>query len=518
MKDMYDPMTGELIQQEPEESKEPEMRFDPMTGEPIKNEPEEPKEPEMRFDPMTGEPIRNEHAQKEPEIRFDPMTGEPLKAVGFDPMTGEPVYAAGADPDTQTKKRRLPVIGVIAAGVVAVAVVVGACVMNGVFLSKPNKVLLAAKNTFSDQPQFMKDMRLEQAADIMKSGKYQLDVKMSMDGGSVDGSFISTKTEKQLNANIDIDEVPSVEVKTSLTDSKLKVYVPELSPDVYVLNYREEADGYLMDVLEQQNVTFEELSDALSTLYSPKEQEKNTEELTRTLLKQVRNLEWSKIDSKKFKIDGKSHNAKGYGVTVSADDAENVLDAVENFIEDNYEEEADLLRQYTDEVYDALRYMPDVDCEFYIYRNRLAAVCMDIDDVTCELLFQGGDYRMQNMELGLYGDGEEILIELEGKSSGSKENFELLSEGYTVFEMEYDKESGKYEISLGNGYGDSLIEGKIQKERDRIGASVEMGREFNLEYVLTKAPKTEELPDRELDLLDMSEQEWQELFLGGLSL
>ena len=82
MKDMYDPMTGELIQQEPEESKEPEMRFDPMTG-------------------------------------------EPLKAVGFDPMTGEPVYAAVADPDTQTKKRRLPMIGAIAAGVVAVAGVIG---------------------------------------------------------------------------------------------------------------------------------------------------------------------------------------------------------------------------------------------------------------------------------------------------------------------------------------------------------------------------------------------------------
>ena len=470
MKDMYDPMTGELLQQ-----------------------PEE----EINFDPMTGQPINRGSAQPEGEMNFDPMTGQPI-------------YNGTSSPVPEKKGKKLPIIAGVIGGIIVVAAIIIVCVINGVFLSKPNKVLLAAKNTLNGRPQFVEDFGLDEASDMIRSGKYQLDVKVNADDVSVEGAYISTNAEKQLNLDVSPSGGPSVEVKSSLSDSKLKVYVPIISRDVYTLNYREEADGYLADILEDSGVKYEDLTQILEAVYEPKEVERHTEELSNALLKQFRELDWRNEEKEEFKINGKSRKAKGYGVTFTADDAEDFLDIIEDYLSDNYEgmDTRDLMNDLNDE----LRDMPDIDCIFYVYKNQLAAICMeDEDDVECEILFKGGDFRMQNMEFRIDDRDDSVSIELEGKTSGDKESYELLGDGHTLFALEYNTKSGDYEVELDTGYDRETIEGTIRKERGKVGASIEYGNDFEAEFSLTKDASLEVLPDREVDVMDMDKEDWWNL-------
>ena len=117
MEHRYDPMTGELLQEE-------KPRFDPMTGELIQEET-------PRFDPMTGKPLQSEQEKTEPEMRFDPMTGEPIRNDGFDPMTGEPIRS-------KAQSKKLPVVGAVIGGVVVVAAVLVGCFVNGTTTSALN--------------------------------------------------------------------------------------------------------------------------------------------------------------------------------------------------------------------------------------------------------------------------------------------------------------------------------------------------------------------------------------------
>ena len=189
---------------------------------------------------------------------------------------------------------------------------------------------------------------------------------------------------------------------------------------------------------------------------------------------------------------------------------EDFLDIIEDYLSDNYEgmDTRDLMNDLDDE----LRDMPDIDCIFYVYKNQLAAICMeDEDDVECKILFKGGDFRMQNMEFRIDDRDDSVSIELEGKTSGDKESYELLGDGHTLFALEYNTKSGDYEVELDTGYDRETIEGTIRKERGKVGASIEYGNDFEAEFSLTKDASLEELPDREVDVMDMDKEDWWNL-------
>lgn len=479
-------------------------------------------ENENNFDPMTGEPIAKERQEAEPD-RFDPMTGEPITQaapIGYDPMTGAPIYAESQNAEIAAaggKKKIWSVIAAAAAGVVVIAGVAIGGVMSGTFLSVPNKVLLAAKNTLSDQPKFMKDLDLEGAQSLIQSGRYTLDVTADMDDFDVSGLYISTVNEKQLQCVAKADGI-KVGADVSLTASQLKLSVPKLTDDILVYNYKEDVDGYFADLLENADVEPEVISDALTALYDAKAQEKQVSELTKKMLKQVQDLKWEKTSAKNFKINGKSCKAKGYQVTITADDAEDMLEIVEDYLDEHYEELMKQIHSEMKDVYRALRDMPDMECEFYIYKNRLAAVSLDMDNAgEAELVFKGGDFRMQNMELEVGDRYDSFNLELTGKSNGSKENYELTAGRETLFELDYNSENGKYELAIGDN--DLVVEGKINTERGVYGMSVEYrlyGKDCEISYTLSKEAYLRKFEGDETDICDLKESDiWK--MMGNLT-
>ena len=132
----------------------------------------------------------------------------------------------------------------------------------------------------------------------------------------------------------------------------------------------------------------------------------------------------------------------------------------------------DIYDEALDEVRDGLREFPETEVEIYIYKNKLACINMVMDDMDTEveLLFKGGDFRAQNMELTLDDGYSEYSMELEGKSDGSKEKYEVSVEGEELLVFEYNRKNGNFSIES----EDFEFEGKLLSERNAVTVSFDV--------------------------------------------
>ncbi len=87
-------------------------------------------------------------------------------------------------------KKIIWTIGAVA--VAAIISIIGIC--SGAFLSRSNRILLAARNTIKDLPTVVENRN---AADIIASGKYTIGVKGAVRGKDFDGTFKYKDTQLQ---------------------------------------------------------------------------------------------------------------------------------------------------------------------------------------------------------------------------------------------------------------------------------------------------------------------------------
>ena len=151
-----------------------------------------------------------------------------------------------------------------------------------------------------------------------------------------------------------------------------------------------------------------------------------------------------------------------------------------------------------DDIYDLCGYMDDVDVEFYIYKNKLAAVYVDDGSNTGEILFEGGDYRLQNVECNFENDYDDMSFEIDGSSKGSVENLEFILDGYTALEVEYDSKNGDFTVE--NDYFD--MDGTLKKNGKGFDFSVDYD-ELNLALSLTADTKLEKYEGDEIDVTEL---------------
>jgi hypothetical protein len=90
---------------------------------------------------------------------------------------------------------------------------------------------------------------------------------------------------------------------------------------------------------------------------------------------------------------------------------------------------------------------------------------MDDGDDTVEIQFQGGDYRLQNVEVLVDDD---TYMKLEGEKDGSTETIKLKAAGETVLKVEYDTKSGDFEIKADS----ETIKGNIESSRKGVTITI----------------------------------------------
>lgn len=422
----------------------------------------------------------------------------------------------------------------IAAGAIAVSVVVGGIaattggteqiapfsqiktVVQEAFMDEAETVAFATKNTIRDaKPMIITDLNLSKIYQLIASKKYTVEVSGEVNDARLEGKYMSKSSERQLSGQVSVDG-DCVDGTILLTKYQLKVGIPELTDEVLIYNYKEEADGYLVDLLEEEGVSMDVVSEILQKIYEQKEIESKGVEISKVYTKQMKTWEWERIEENEIEVDGMLKEAEGYAVTITEENVENLLNAFEDYFSHNYQE---LMREYGKDFFevlkDEIKDMEDIYCKFYIYGKQLVTVELQYDNEEINIYFKGGDFRMQNMEIEIDDGNNMTVINLEGKAVGTKETYRLRTEEEVIAELEYDSSNGKYgiEIAPDSDYG-TEVQGTINKNKDEYGLRF---RVFDGDdtiqggFAVSGESRLQELSGSEADIFNMSESEFRTL-------
>ena len=334
-------------------------------------------------------------------------------------------------------------IGILATACVLIAVVL-ILWFSGIFLSKQQKISRAVRSTFEYQTELGKIGR--NMVGILKSQDYTVSVGSQIDDlGFVSGKAIVDGKDKQLVLNVDADMFPEFSAKIGVDSKRLTAEIPEISDKLFVYDYINEKDGYITDVLEDKDI--ESIDSAIKTLYDGyNSEEEFQKKLIKCINRHKKELEYEKADSQNYKIDGKKVKCKGYYTEVDRDFFLDLLDDIEDIYKEEYgeylEELSDVSGNDIDDMFGEakkeLKDFPDSIVYFYIYRGKLAAIRLEEDTKNgseIEILFEGGDYRAQNISVEV--DGDEVCA-LSGYNKKDKEIYSLEVDGEDIFTLEYN--------------------------------------------------------------------------------
>lgn len=511
------------------------------------------------FDPMTGQPVMEFVCQN----GFDPMTGQPvyipLVQDGFDGMTGQACYkAAGNSAPTPSPmpaqagsaqagsaqtvnaqaagiKKFLPlIIGGGALIVAAVIIIIG--ITSGAFLSKRNKVALAAYKTINDST-FGKT--LIDSAKLYDSNELSTNVKCgaTVEGYNVDfdvtSAFNRNKSQISVDGSVAVGGVLDQSVKFYFDDSMVAAALPDVSKSVYFYNYKDDNDGYFADLIDTS--TKGDISDVntiisgLSTIM--KKSSKTEKAVTKAITKAYKHVNVTSIDKEEFEIDEKDRKCKGYEMTITGDNiAEFITASSQATASVNGETLAEIFESLANltgmdfsdyDISDADTYedmadlfsnMDDIVIDFYIYGGKLAAIETEYEGAKLYVEFRGGDNRCSNMVFGIKSQGMNESIKLKSKMDGKNEEGSIIYNKSSVASYEYNPKTGKFKIDImGLGGFDGIF--KVSGSELSFSTDVNVGiAAADIEMVTSKKAKISKPKGNYEDLGNADEDDLEEIF------
>ncbi len=474
MSKQYDPMTGELIDEAAEAAEEPTEATDTI------------QETIIGYDPMTGEPIMGNKNTNVEVPRFDPMTEKP--------NNNKIIFIA---------------LGVVA----ALAIIIFAGIKSGAFLSKSNQVLLAMANTVKEQSHLTKNLA---AFGKLTSNDYTVNVEVEDVSSSIELQYSSSRSEKQLLGSVSYLWIPDIDFAAGLTASQLKLQIPSLDDRVFTYNYVEEKDGYITEVLAQDEI--EVLDMLLDLVYSSNDQQSISEDMVKIILDEYRSLKYEKVDKEEFEVNGKDRKCKGYKTTFTEDNWLNIIDGIENIYLDNYDNiiltEMEIFESFED-TRDSIEELEDIDFTFYIYKNQLACITMDSEGEEYEILFKGNENGLHNIEFVSTDYG--TLMELKSSIKKNEEIYKLIVEGDEVAKLNYDYKTGDFELEWEDYYSQTVIVGNFQSNSKELTMTIDSFEEdeedmdTTIAIFVKKGATTEKISGEEYDLGNASETDLYEL-------
>lgn len=496
------------------------------------------------FDPNTGQPVIELLVQ----MGFDGSTGAPKYEVvvqnGFNGETGRPVYVLKTAPvnmpfmSATPKKQNTAGMGsfgnktkspfnlktiLIAAGsVIAVGIVVLILFLTGVFMSPMQKVLLASYNTLQEDTfgnVLLNMMSLSGSDDVTVDYKINVDsdgtnVKLS-GNGSVD------LDKKQLSVGTEVSAAGvNQSVQVYYDDSVILLNAPDLVDDVFKYDYTKKNNGYIADMISQNTEgSIEDVNIILSSFWKIYDKrDKLNSEITSRLKDAADDLTFEKTDSKKFEVDGKDRKCKGYRMVITGRDVKAFMDCYSEANKDVYGDDYDeILRavgrltgeDISDISMDDLDYgipnMDEVELYFYIYKNRLAAVEVEVDGEKVSIRFEGGDTRTSRIVIS--ADGEKLIKESSIEDSVEEGTIEVEDE--VVLKYSYDIKSGEMKLSP---QGEDPVKFTVFAEKGkeaRLEYAGEVGWDSWLDLMLTisKGSRISKPEGETVDLGELSEDD-----------
>lgn len=473
--------------------------------------------------------------EEDVQRRFCPNCGtENEGADGFCKECGMPlggaVYPlAGATQGVQmnrpegnsgSNKKKGLVIGICAvAAVLILALIV--VLVSSLAMGPRGKVMKAVAATMKDTPDIVNDLMV--IPPILLSDNYTAGFSLGYDGESVSAEFRNTVKDKQIYINADMDS-GEMELLCGVHSGVLKAAVSDLDY-VFMYDPKGENDGYLC-----KQVRKKELKKFNSALESITGDKVNTAEIqkdwTAACMQEFKELEFEEVKDKKFEVDKKDRECKGYRVRINEKNAAHLLENAGERISARLS--GDLADDFEDIWDDMIKEVKaddfDMDINFYLYKNKLAAVIFEMKDYDEEIVieFKGGDYRMQNIEMSMNYDGDTYgTMELSSHKKGSKETLEINVNDYEEITIIYDTKSGAVSLEFDSSWEDYLIEGTYKhsaseasftlEEIEYDGESLMKDEDISLTVYLKKSANIEKYQGKEFDLGSVDEDDFEDL-------
>lgn len=406
-------------------------------------------------------------------------------------------------------KKTMILIG--AAAVMFLVVGTLAVVLAMTFLGGPRvKVARAVASTMKDTPKLVNDLKV--VPSVFAADQYTAGIELEIEDASVKAEFRNAKNDKQVYVNADIYDYGDIDLLYGVHSGIFKASLSDLN---YVFFYDPKADndGFLCEQIREQQLDMinEVLEDITSDKTSIETLWKNFSD---ALTKELKEMEFREARTRRFEIDGKDRECEGYKIRI---DEKNIIHVLE-YMGETTEELKDILDDLCYEI-ESVEF--ELDLTFYIYRNKLAAVIVSVDDdEEVYIAFQGGDYRMQNISVGAEYDGDDYeMFTISTRNNDNREIIEIEGDGTAEMSITYDTKSGDISCEYDDGWFSYYLSGVYRHSGSEASFALQeleydgdsQMDDVSLSVFVKKKADIEKYEGEEFDLGSADEEDFEDL-------
>ena len=373
---------------------------------------------------------------------------------------------APVNPVPETKEKKGLPIGLIIGIVAALAVVIGAVI----FFAKGG---LGAKvgllNVFTSAydgeylTEFSKDFQIKPFGDytVTVNGEIE-DVEFTCAVANAGSSHTRSLYASMTYSGFTADATAYIDTKN------IKAQVPVLGDYVFLYDYsNDKNDGYLMEFLDDADMDVKTFNALIAFMNDNDSTMQKFYEKSLDYVKDcVVGLDFKKTGEKEtFKVSDKDVSCKEYQAVITADTVIGWVEGYQKLWDDFYKDNAktfepfeelsgeeldlgDTFDDLIDEIDD--NFDEDLIVSVYVKGKITGAIRFEYDDEMIEILFKGGDYLAQNVEVNYdNGDDDGTLLTIKGKTKGDVQTTTIESEdGEFVFEYSFNRKTGELEMDM----------------------------------------------------------------------
>ncbi len=389
------------------------------------------------------------------------------------------------------------------------------CAGKTLLTDEHDKIIKAVSNSVKGS-RLVKNLS---AIKLLLGKDYTLDMNTETDEVISQWKVVANGNNLALSGNLEV-EAENIKLECCLVDGELQLHIPDFKNKVYTYDYKKDDMGALEEEIGKENIEI---------INSLLEKSENTDivndmqkELSAIMLDTFQSLEVEKTEKKKFKVKGKNRACRGYEVEITAEDIQDLSDNVQGYFNDNY---ADIIRANEDiqeEYFDVWDTFLDeyknekADLAFYIYRNRLAGVELDMDEVSIEMKMEGMAYPLEKTEVLVEYNGEKEKIELSGGKKKDKEELSLQVNGIVLAKSEYQYKEGIWKIEMPGE--DVSVELEMTGDRNHFAFNLVDVRSssdstgLKAGFHLKKGGTVSKIKGEKVGIGEVEREEWEEFF------
>ena len=373
---------------------------------------------------------------------------------------------APVNPVPETKEKKGLPIGVIIGIVAVLAAVIGAVIF---FVKGGLGAKVGLLNVFTSAyegeylTEFSKDFQIKPFGDytVTVNGEIE-DVEFTCAVANAGSSHTRSLYASMTYSGFTADATAYIDTKN------IKAQVPVLGNYVFLYDYsNDKNDGYLMEFLDEADMDVKTFNALIAFMNDNDSTMQKFYEKSLDYVKDcVIALDFKKTGEKEtFKVNDKDVSCKEYQAVITADTVIGWVEGYQKLWDDFYKDNAktfepfeelsgeeldlgDTFDDLIDEIDD--NFDEDLIVSVYVKGKITGAIRFEYDDEMIEILFKGGDYLAQNVEVNYdNGDDDGTLLTIKGKTKGDVQTTTIESEdGEFVFEYSFNRKTGELEMDM----------------------------------------------------------------------